>query len=224
MEGSDLRMEGSEPRRTRPARKGRPSLEDAQRLADDIMDQAIRLFMEQGYGATSVEAIAAAAGISKRTYYTRFAGKAEVFEAVILRYVERNVARMPQISLSSPTLADRLYSMAQHLLEWILQPDVLGIYRMTVAEVRRFPELARMVAGYAVADSARAFEPVLREAAGDALDDEAIAFAAGQFVQAVAAEPFHRAVQGLDSPGLDDRKRRRLRRAVELFVGGFPPR
>lgn len=188
------------------------------------MDQAIRLFMEQGYGATSVEAIAAAAGISKRTYYTRFAGKADVFKAVILRYVERNVARMPQASVSSPTLADRLYGMAQHLLEWILQPDVLGIYRMTVAEVQRFPELARMVAGYAVVDSARAFEPVLREAAGDVLDDEAIAFAASQFVQAVAAEPFHRAVQGLDPPGLDDRKRRRLRRAVELFVGGFPPR
>ncbi|MGY2490069.1 TetR/AcrR family transcriptional regulator [Cupriavidus sp. CP313] len=52
------------------------------------MDHATRLFIEHGFGATSVEAIAAA-GISKKTYYTRFAGKAEVFEAAVLRYWRR---------------------------------------------------------------------------------------------------------------------------------------
>jgi AcrR family transcriptional regulator len=215
-------MDVSEPTKARAARKGRPSLDDAQRLADDIMDQAIRLFREQGFGATSVEAISAAAGISKRTYYTRFAGKDEVFEAVILRYVERNVAVVPQWeSAAQATLEDRFFTMAQHMLDWILQPDVLGIYRMTIAEVQRFPKLAHMVAEYAVVNSARAFEPVIREAAGDGLDDETISFVANQFMQTVAAEPFHRAIQGLDLPGMNDVKRLRLRRAVRLFLDGF---
>ena len=216
-------MDVSGTKRTRTARKGRPSLEDAQRLADDIMDHAIQLFMEQGYEVTSVEAIAAAAGISKRTYYTRFAGKPEVFEAVILRYVKRNVTDIPHAETTSPDLQDRLYHMGEHLLEWVLRPDVLGIYRMTIAEVHRFPELARMVAEYAMVDSARAFEPVFREATASPLDDEFITFVANQFVQVIAAEPFHRAAQGVEAPGLDEKKRCRLRRAIELFLSGFPP-
>ncbi|MCY1436981.1 hypothetical protein D9M71_531250 [compost metagenome] len=130
---------------------------------------------------------------------------------------------VPQAEEPSLPLADRLFDMAQHMLNWILQPDVLGIYRMTIAEVQRFPELARMVAEYAVVDSARSFEPVFREAAGGALDDEAVTFVANQFMQTVAAEPFHRAIQGLDSPGLDDEKLGWLRRAVELFLDGFLP-
>lgn len=214
-------MDVSEPKRARAIRKGRPSLDDAERLVDDIMDQAIRLFMEQGYEVTTVEAIAAAAGISKRTYYTRFAGKPEVFEAVILRYVERNVTEIPHMDVPALPLADRLYRMGEHLLEWVLQPDVLGIYRMTIAEVRRFPELAKMVAEYAVVDSARAFEPVFREAAGGVLDDESITFIANQFLQVVSAEPFHRAIQGIEAPGVDEEKRCRLRRSVELFLNGF---
>lgn len=214
-------MDVSEPKRARVIRKGRPSLNDAERLVDDIMDQAIRLFMEQGYEVTTVEAIAAATGISKRTYYTRFAGKSEVFEAVILRYVERNVTKIPHIEVSTLPLSDRLYRMGEHLLEWVLQPDVLGIYRMTITEVRRFPELAKMVTEYAVVDSVRAFEPVFREAAGGLLDDESIAFVASQFLQAVSAEPFHRAIQGIEAPGLDEAKRCRLRRSVELFLNGF---
>lgn len=206
----------------RVIRRGRPSLEQAERLADDIMDHAIELFMVQGFDATSVEAIAAAAGISKRTYYTRFAGKAEVFEAVILRYVERNVRIEADPGASELPLVERLYEMATHFLGWILQPDILALYRMTIAEVPRFPDLARMVVDYAIADSARSFEPVFREHAGRPISDEEVAFIAGQFMQAVGADPFHRAIQGLDVSGLSDEKRTRVRQAVELFLRGFP--
>ncbi|MFL8988610.1 TetR/AcrR family transcriptional regulator [Pseudomonas sp. QLc11A] len=215
-------MEASTQQEVRGVRRGRPSLEEAERLVDDILDRASLLFMEQGFGVTSVEAIAQAAGISKRTFYTRFAGKAEVFEAVVLRYVRRNVRSQPVSAAPDQPLEKRLYDMGIHLLEWILQPDVLGIYRMTIAEVQRFPQLAHMVAEYAVVDATRAFESTLRAHAKVQMNDEEIAFVAGQFMQTVAAEPFHRAIQGLESPGLDDGKRERLRRAVKLFLQGFP--
>ncbi|MGX6566906.1 HTH tetR-type domain-containing protein [Cupriavidus necator] len=54
------------------------------------MGHPARLIIEHGFGATSVEAIAAA-GISKKTYYTRFAGNAEVFKAAMQCYAAQNL-------------------------------------------------------------------------------------------------------------------------------------
>src|SRR5947209_19814422 len=52
-------------------RGGRPSREQAALLGERILDTATELFLAEGYGATSIEAIAQRAGISKRTFYHR---------------------------------------------------------------------------------------------------------------------------------------------------------
>jgi AcrR family transcriptional regulator len=46
-----------------------------------IADAALRLFLEDGYDATTVDAIAEAAGISRRTFFAYFASKDEVVAA-----------------------------------------------------------------------------------------------------------------------------------------------
>ncbi|MBK5123975.1 TetR/AcrR family transcriptional regulator [Burkholderia sp. R-69980] len=204
----------------RSARKGRPSAEDAARLSDTILGEASRLFIKDGYGATSVEGIAAAAGISKRTFYLRFSGKADVFEAIILRNAERNVRDALGGMKAGQDLEASLHTMSIHLLEWILQPDVLGIYRLTIAEVGRFPELAQTVTEYAISDAVRSFETVFRKHLPASVHDDDIAFIAMQFMHAVASGPFYRAVQGLDSPGFDRAKRSSVRRAIKLFLQG----
>ena len=48
-----------------------------------VIDEARRLFLEVGYGATSIEAIAAAAGVSVQTVYAVFVSKAGVLARVI---------------------------------------------------------------------------------------------------------------------------------------------
>ncbi len=54
-------------------RGGRPSRDEAARLSDRILDAATDLFFQRGYGATSIEAVARSARISKRTFYHRYA-------------------------------------------------------------------------------------------------------------------------------------------------------
>src|SRR5579863_1406397 len=74
------------PRRTSSrvrGRGGRPSREAAARLGDTILGVATELFMEHGYGATSIEMVAKRAGIAKRTFYHRFPDKAALFHAVV---------------------------------------------------------------------------------------------------------------------------------------------
>ncbi|HET6307753.1 MAG TPA: helix-turn-helix domain-containing protein, partial [Rhodopila sp.] len=64
-------------------RGGRPSREQAALLGDRILDVATELFLAEGYGATSIEAVAQRARISKRTFYHRFPDKAALFDAVL---------------------------------------------------------------------------------------------------------------------------------------------
>src|ERR1700693_6175904 len=72
-----------------PGRAARPSRQQAARLGERIVDAATHLFMSHGYGATSVEAVARRARISKRTFYHRFDDKPALFVAVVHRIVDR---------------------------------------------------------------------------------------------------------------------------------------
>ncbi|MBU6441901.1 MAG: TetR/AcrR family transcriptional regulator [Betaproteobacteria bacterium] len=144
---------------TAPAvsRGGRPSREAAAQLGERILDAAMELMLEQGYGATSIEAVAARAGVSKRTFYHRFADKAALVQAVVARVVER--ARPPLAARPSTPGRDAapapegleglrrsLHEFGSHTLRAALSPQVLALYRLIIGESHRFPDLLRAVA------------------------------------------------------------------------------
>ncbi|MFE3193027.1 TetR/AcrR family transcriptional regulator [Nocardia sp. NPDC059240] len=66
-------------------RTGRPTLTEARRAATrrTVALAAARLFVESGYTATTVEDIAAAAGMGLRTFYRYFAGKEDVLAPLL---------------------------------------------------------------------------------------------------------------------------------------------
>src|ERR1700683_5692043 len=70
-------------------RGARPARAAALELNERILDVATELFLAQGYGLTTIEALARRAGISKRTFYHRFADKAVLFGAVVHRILQR---------------------------------------------------------------------------------------------------------------------------------------
>ena len=68
-------MSASHPTPRRSRRKdARPS---------ELLDAAYELFVEHGYAATRVEAVAQRAGVSKGTLFLYFTSKEELFKAVI---------------------------------------------------------------------------------------------------------------------------------------------
>src|SRR5580698_4504059 len=71
------------PKRGRPLR----GTEDARRQS--LLKAAEELFMDQGFGAASMDAVAKRAGVSKKTIYCFFDNKEKLFEAVMTDHLER---------------------------------------------------------------------------------------------------------------------------------------
>ena len=67
--------------------------QQAQATRDRIAEAARRLFAEQGYGATSIDAIAAEAGVATRTVYSAFGTKREILSHICEMWLERARAR-----------------------------------------------------------------------------------------------------------------------------------
>jgi len=178
------------------ARGGRPSRADALRLRERILIAATELFLAEGYGSTSIEAVASRAGVSKRTFYDRFDDKPDVFAAVVHRIIE-HIRPPPEVPLLvGATLPDVLRRLAVLILRAALDPQAIALHRLVNAESVRFPELVRAVASDGSTNEAITLISNLlaRDLRNDKLSGENLAFAAQQFIFMVVAMPQRRAM------------------------------
>lgn len=84
---------------------------------DRIADAARGLFATQGYGCTSIEAIAAAAGVATRTVYSAFGVKREILSRICERWLEQaRAAELAREVLAEPNPTRRLRGAAHWLL------------------------------------------------------------------------------------------------------------
>ncbi len=203
-----------------PRRGGRPSRLQTAQLQETILDVATELFLTRGYGATSIEAVAAGARISKRTFYHRFDDKAELFEAVIRRLIDRWLPPFEAQLAETVALDALLVRTANQILSVALSPPALALHRVLVAEAQRFPQLIQLVneagASKGVERIAALIEREMR--AGNLKIDDS-RFAAEQFLNMVLSVPQKRALgfgEALSPAELE----RWTTRTVALFLDG----
>jgi TetR/AcrR family transcriptional regulator, mexJK operon transcriptional repressor len=201
-------------------RGGRPSRLESAKLAARILDVAESLFLSHGFGATSIEAVAKRAGISKRTFYHRFTGKERLFEAVVRRLIERWLPPFDTEILQSASLFDALLQSAEYMLQIALTPEALALHRIVVAEARRFPGLARIMHELGAASGIERIAMHLERHISDgelrAIDPR---FAAEEFLLMVVTGPQRRAL-GLGTPLGKAELAAWARDAVTLFLDG----
>jgi len=202
-----------------PRRGGRPTREDAAALGERIVLVATDLFLGQGFGATSIEAVAAAAGVSKRTFYHRFRDKPDLFRAVVRRLIARWAtpyeAELAVVAEQAEPIEDALLKTARRILAAALSPEALQLYRLLIAEAPRFPELALIINE----QSANAGRRLAREELAGRLAVADAGFAAEQFINMVLAGPRRRAL-GLGPAMKPAAIERWLHRSVALFLAG----
>lgn len=110
-----------------------------------IMAAAAQVFLEQGYPGTSVDDIAAAAGVSKRTVYNVFVDKEQLFRAIIgdaIATAERFSAGLATTTAEATDAAAALTTLARELAASVLGGRVVPLRRLLIGEARRFPEFA----------------------------------------------------------------------------------
>ena len=205
-----------------PARRGgRPSKDEAEKLGERILEVATPLFLSHGYGATSIEAVARQARISKRTFYHRFPDKPALFSAVVHRIIGqlRPPAGVPL--LDGADLREILERLAGLILHAALTPQAVALHRLIVGESGRFPKLAAVVNREGAAEAAIGLIAGVLErekrAAGLVIDNAR--FGAEQFLYMVVAVPQRRAA-GLGVPMTTAEVDAWGRNVVNLFLNG----
>jgi TetR/AcrR family transcriptional repressor of mexJK operon len=182
-------------------RGGRPSREQAALLGDRILDVAAELFLTEGYGATSIEAVAQRAKISKRTFYHRFPDKAALFDAVLRRIIQ-GIRPPPDVPLfEGGDIGEVLRRLARLAVHATVAPMTLALSRLMLTEAQRFPELAAIVAREGSrGDAVRQITALLeRESRAGRLAIDRPEFAAEQFLALLMTVPQRRAL-GLGTP------------------------
>jgi AcrR family transcriptional regulator len=76
-----------------------------ERRRPEVLDAALKLFLEGGYEGTSMEAVARAVGVTKPVVYACFPGKEELFRALLRREEERILTEI-QSAFAGADLSD----------------------------------------------------------------------------------------------------------------------
>lgn len=120
---------------------GRPKDHDKARA---ILDAGWQLFLAHGVEATSIEAIAARAGVSKVTLYKYYPDRTTLFKAAVLREMERieQAQGVHQPTAVQP-IAAQLRAFGLGIMTFLTSQPAIDFYSVVAGELRRHETLAR---------------------------------------------------------------------------------
>ncbi len=108
-----------------------------------VIAAARKLFLEQGFAETSMDAIARAACVSKATLYAYFPSKEALFAHLIEAECRLKTSRlqMPDLDIG---LVETLRSFARQFVEVYMTPESMAFFQAISSERMRFPQLCRL--------------------------------------------------------------------------------
>jgi TetR/AcrR family transcriptional regulator, mexJK operon transcriptional repressor len=215
-------MEGSTP----PVGAGPP--EGTGRSAQKrraILEAATEAFLRQGYLGTSMDEIAAEAGVSKQTVYRQFADKESLFSEIVLATIDR--AGEPFFSRiesfdGSVELEEELRQIARQLVGVAADTRLLQLRRLVIGEAGRFPELGRTYYERGPGRSTEGLAAGFRRLAEKGLlrihDPD---LAAQHFIWLILSIPLNLAMFSIDVEFSDAELRRYADEAVRVFLAAY---
>src|SRR6267142_7017749 len=111
-------------------RVGRPRRGTEAARTDLLITAATRVFVRDGYGSTSIDKVAAEAGVSTRTIYERYKNKADLLGAVIGRLVDRMSTVLSTLDLNRLEPKAALSVIAAIITERARDPDAVALFRI----------------------------------------------------------------------------------------------
>ncbi len=193
-------------------------------MADPAKRQAIilaakRAFFDHGYAASGIEAIAAAASVSKVTVYNHFGDKRGLFTAAVEHECE-NIRGQLLFDDEHGSLRERLTAFGHAMITFLSRPEMVRFEQRIAAETEHEPELGRCFLEAGPRRMHRALAALIaREHERGTIEVEDAMVAAEQFAAMCKglADMDRRFLGIVDAEASD----RRIRSAVDLFMRGY---
>lgn len=191
-----------------------------------ILEAAAELFLRNGYLGTSMDEVAAVAGVSKQTVYKHFADKEGLFQEIVLATIDQVgepfYDAVPSLGDTVDVDAD-LRSLARRLVAIVMRPQLLQLRRLVIAEAGRFPELGRTYFERGPGRTAEALAARFEQLAARGLltvDDSALA--ASHFLWLVVSIPLNAVMFGGSETQFTTRQLNRVAEAgARAFLEGY---
>jgi len=134
---------GGTPAEAKPRKgPGRQTASATRQRNLELLDKALDLFLERGFERTTIDAIAVAVGMAKRTVYLRYGDKTGLFKAALKRAIESWIVPVERLrAAESDDLGATLLRIGRLLVANVLSPAGLRLMRITNAESARLPEI-----------------------------------------------------------------------------------
>jgi TetR/AcrR family transcriptional regulator, mexJK operon transcriptional repressor len=111
-----------------------------------LLDAATEIFLDRGYDGTSVDDVAAKAGVSKPTVYRFFADKERLFAEIVNATTGEidDLVRLVTEAMAGQKSPDSgLFVLARSFIAALMQPRILRLRRLVMANAERFPAVGR---------------------------------------------------------------------------------
>ncbi len=111
-----------------------------------IAQAATTLFLDKGFLGTSMDDIAAEAGVSKQTVYKHFSDKDQLFAEIVLGTVDQVDGLVTMVGSTLEATTDPrtdLGELARLFLTTLMRPELLRLRRLVITTANQFPEIGR---------------------------------------------------------------------------------
>lgn len=206
-----------------PRRKmGRPSAIESQQLDEHVKACALDLFLDHGFDGVTMEAVAKAADITKRSLYARYSDKSQLFVDALKYSKHAWKFDISGLSLqANTTLTDALLQLADALMAQAVDPVYTKVARMAAAVADQFPDTVQRSYDIGLSPRIHSIKQVLitfqDEIAPRFVND--MDLTAELFLGLISGLPARLASFGvIRNPAME---KQRIQLAVDMFVHGI---
>jgi len=199
-----------------PPKPGRKA-EQAARLAA-LVSAAETVFLQKGYHAATMNDVAKAAGMSKKTVYELVDSKIELFFSILADHHEKITFPTP---VPGASVADILTANLLSLGRFLLEPAQIALIRLIMAEYTHSPDFGRAFMRSRLMKAKARLEDALASVAREQGVPAAQAKEGSAMLFGMALGEFHiGTLIGFRPPPTRAALEARVRRAVEIFLAG----
>lgn len=191
------------------------------RKRESILAAARKIFLSQGFPGASMEEVAAAAGASKVTVYSKFGSKQELFRAIVTDICEEILAIEIAMPETMQSVREGLTELAVSYARVLYDPDVLALVRLAIGENQAPIELGQLYYSAGPLRARRGLVQLfsaLSEAGDLTVDDPELA--ADQFLALLQPQRYYVLLDPAARPA-DEEISRVASRGVDVFLSYY---